>query len=349
VRTKMQEWMPSSGMRLVVGLVAAMLAAGCGEDAGDIPVEGLAETPVSEVEQAASGLSWPVLRQGNSGRDVVTAQYLLRHNGRTLSVNGSFDSATYSAIVAFQRSKGLLADGIIGPTTWEALIGTVSQGNSNNLVRAVQDQLRNRYNYTSLTLDGVFSASTTTAVRDFQTKKCLTPVDGIVGLNTWNALVAQATRCGGGSIPTAQSLLNAHNAGTITLWDQTFGRYDGADPLSNLKDAAAGRAAKTSCYGNSPCTTVFLTSNLLNGMNSLITSRNYRYFVTAVAGADHSPGSLHFLGRAFDVDEVNGVRIYGDSATSRAFMDACRALGATEVFGPSNDPAGHYDHIHCGW
>ena len=349
MRTMMQGWMPSSGRGLVAALLAAMLAAGCGEDSGDLPVEALAETPVSQVEQSVSGLSWPVVRQGNSGRDVVTAQYLLRHNGRTLSVNGSFDSATYSATLAFQQSRGLAADGIIGPATWEALIVTVFQGNSNNAVRAVQDQLRNRYSYTAITVDGVFATTTDTAVRDFQTKKCLTPVDGVVGLNTWNALVAQTTRCGGGNSATAQRILNAHNAGTITLWDQTFGRFDGADPLNNIKDAAAGRSSKTSCYGNAPCTTVFLTGNLLNGMNNLISSRNYRYFVTAIAGADHSPGSLHFQGRAFDVDEVNGVRIYGDSTTARAFMDACRALGATEVFGPSNDPAGHYDHIHCGW
>ncbi|MFP2896397.1 peptidoglycan-binding domain-containing protein [Corallococcus sp. 4LFB] len=340
----------SSGGGLVAGLLAAVLAAGCGagEDLGDMPVDGPTDTPVSEVEQAVSGLSWPVLRQGNSGRDLVTAQYLLRHNGRTLSVNGSFDSATYSAALAFQQSKGLLADGIIGPATWEALIVPVSQNNSNNAVRAVQDQLRNRYSYTAVTVDGVFGASTNTAVRDFQTKKCLSPVDGIVGLNTWNALVAQTTRCGTSSSATAQSLLNSHNASTITLWDQTFGRFDGADPLNNIKDAAAGRASKTSCYGNAPCTTVFLTSNLLNGMNSLITSRNYRYFVTAISGADHSVGSLHFQGRAFDVDEVNGVRISGDSATARGFMDACRALGAIEVLGPNNDP-GHFDHIHCGW
>ena len=348
MRTMMQGWM-SSGRGMVVGLLAAMLAAGCGEDLGDVPVDGLTETPVSEVEQAVSGLSWPVLRQGNSGRDVVTAQYLLRHDGRTLSVNGSFDSATYSAALAFQQARGLAADGIIGPATWEALIVPVSQGNSNNAVRAVQDQLLSRYSYTAVTVDGVFATSTNTAVRDFQTKKCLSPVDGIVGLNTWNALVAQTTRCGTSSSATAQSILGYHNASTITLWDQTFGRFDGADPLNNIKDAAAGRASKTSCYGNAPCTTVFLTSNLLNGMKNLIASRNYRYFVTAISGADHSAGSLHFQGRAFDVDEVNGVRISGDSATARGFMDACRALGAIEVFGPSNDPAGHYDHLHCGW
>lgn len=339
MRKMMRSWM----------LLAAVLTVGCGEEFGDVPVESISETPVSEVEQAVSGLAWPVIRQGASGRDVVTAQYLLRHNGRTLSVNGSFDAATHSATVAFQQSKFLPADGAIGPATWEALIVNVSLNASNNAVRAVQDQLRNRYSYTSLTVDGVFASGTDTAVRDFQTKKCLTPVDGIVGLNTWNALVAQSTRCGGTNATIAQSILNYHNGGTITLWNQTFGRFDNADPLTNIKDAAAGRASRTSCYGNAPCTSVFLTGNLLNGMNNLIKNRGYRYFVTAIAGADHSPGSLHFQGRAFDIDEVNGVRINGDSSTARAFMDACRALGATEVFGPSNDPAGHFDHIHCGW
>lgn len=349
MRTMMRGWMSSSGRKLVFGMLSAMLAVGCGEEAGDVPVEELAETPVAQVEQAVSGLAWPVVRQGNTGRDVVTAQYLLRHNGRTLSVNGSFDSATYSAAVAFQKSKGLVADGIIGAATWEALIVQVAQGASNNAVRAVQDQLRNRYSYTAVPVDGVFGTSTNTAVRDFQTKKCLTPVDGVVGLNTWNAMVAQSTRCGTSNSATAQAILNYHNAGTITLWNQTFGRFDGADPLSNIKDAAAGRASKTSCYGNAPCTSVFLTGNLLNGMRNLTANRGYRYFVTAIAGADHSPTSLHFQGRAFDVDEVNGVRINGDSSTARAFMDACRALGAIEVLGPSNDPAGHFDHIHCAW
>jgi hypothetical protein len=29
-------------------------------------------------------------------------------------------------------------------------------------------------------------------------------------------------------------------------------------------------------------------------------------------------------------------------------MSACRALGAVEVLGPSND-ASHRDHVHCAW
>jgi hypothetical protein len=70
--------------------------------------------------------------------------------------------------------------------------------------------------------------------------------------------------------------------------------------------------------------------------------RGFRYFVTSVAGGAHSFGSLHYSGRAFDIDEINGVRISGDSALARRFMSACREVGAIEVFGPSNDPSGHF-------
>lgn len=147
----------------------------------------------------------------------------------------------------------------------------------------------------------------------------------------------------------ASSILAFHDDGIAVLWDQTFGRFDGASPLDNIRDTAAGRPALTSCYGNAPCDEVSLDPALLDGMYGLVTDYGYRYFVTAIAGATHSSGSLHYAGRAFDLDEIDGVRVFGDSSAARDLMDACRALGATEVFGPSNDPAGHNDHIHCGW
>ena len=154
--------------------------------------------------------------------------------------------------------------------------------------------------------------------------------------------------------PTAAStpagrILDRHNGSRLTLWNQSFGRYDGADPLSNIRDAVAGRRAKTSCYGRAPCQNVFLTNALLSGMDRLTDEFGYGYFVTSIAGAEHSYGSKHYQGRAFDIDEINGQRIYGDSQLARQFMAACRQLGASEVFGPSNDPYGHSDHIHCAW
>ena len=146
----------------------------------------------------------------------------------------------------------------------------------------------------------------------------------------------------------ASDLLEYHAAGTLVLWDQTFGRRDGADPLSNIRDAAAGRAAHTSCYGTAPCTTVRLSSALVTGLAALRSRYGFRYFVTAIAGASHSSGSYHYAGRAADFDEINGVKINGNTAAARSFMAACTALGATEVLGPSNR-ADHQDHIHCAW
>jgi len=153
----------------------------------------------------------------------------------------------------------------------------------------------------------------------------------------------------GGKGTDAEIVLDNHFQGTTTLWNQTFGRQDGASPLENITDAAAGRPAKTSCYGGAPCNEVFLSANMLSAMVSLVDDYGYKTFVTSIAGAAHSAGSYHYQGRAFDIDEINGQRIYGDSPAARSFMQACWNLGAVEVFGPSNDPSGHYDHIHCAF
>jgi hypothetical protein len=170
-------------------------------------------------------------------------------------------------------------------------------------------------------------------------------VNGVTGLITTDHLCAPGWSQAPGSA--AAALLALHDAGATTLWDETFGRDDGASPLDNIVDAAAGRAAATSCYGGAPCDEVFLDDALLDGMVAL--ARDHDYFVTSIAGASHSAGSLHYEGRAFDLDEIDGVRIQGDSSAARAFMNACWSQGAIEVFGPSNDPSGHYDHIHCAW
>lgn len=146
----------------------------------------------------------------------------------------------------------------------------------------------------------------------------------------------------------AAALIRYHASGDVALWDQTFGREDGADPLSNIRDAAAGRSAKTSCYGGAPCSRVKLSSALVSGMVALRQRHGYRYFVTSIAGASHSAGSYHYAGRALDVGELNGALIRGDTALTRGFMSACTALGAVEVLGPSNR-SDHQDHIHCAW
>jgi hypothetical protein len=176
-------------------------------------------------------------------------------------------------------------------------------------------------------------------------------VGGLEAYVATDFLCAPGAGSGAGSTGNlAADVLARHDAGTTVLWDQTFGRLDGASPLDNIRDAAAGRPALTSCYGGAPCSEVFLSTALLEGMLGLSDDYGYDTFVTTIAGAAHSSSSsLHYFGRAVDVDEINGVRVLGDSQRNRDFMNACWDLGAVEVFGPSNDPYGHYDHIHCAW
>jgi peptidoglycan hydrolase-like protein with peptidoglycan-binding domain len=53
---------------------------------------------------------------------VVWAQEHLRGAGRKLPVTGIFARKTRRAVKRFQRSRGLQADGKIGPKTWRKLL-----------------------------------------------------------------------------------------------------------------------------------------------------------------------------------------------------------------------------------
>jgi peptidoglycan hydrolase-like protein with peptidoglycan-binding domain/uncharacterized protein affecting Mg2+/Co2+ transport len=133
-------------------------------------------------------LSWPLVKQGDTGANVYAVQYLLRQRGSIINADGIFGPNTANAVKDFQTANNLTADGIVGPDTWPKLIVMVKQGANGDAVRAVQRLLVDKFGY-SLTVDGVFGPNTDTAVKGFQTSKSLT-VDGIVGPNTWSALVS---------------------------------------------------------------------------------------------------------------------------------------------------------------
>jgi hypothetical protein len=133
------------------------------------------------------GASWPTVQQGATGERVKSIQYLLNQRGASLAVDGDFGPATNSAVRSFQSSHSLAVDGVVGPNTWGALIVTVQQGSSGNAVKAVQSQLTAHGISTSV--DGAFGPATNSAVRSFQSSHSLA-VDGVVGPNTWQALVS---------------------------------------------------------------------------------------------------------------------------------------------------------------
>jgi len=70
----------------------------------------------------------PALRQGSSGPDVTALQQKLKDLGfDPKGVDGNFGQGTRDALIAFQQSKGLQADGVAGPDTLAELqIGSPS-------------------------------------------------------------------------------------------------------------------------------------------------------------------------------------------------------------------------------
>lgn len=69
----------------------------------------------------------PVLRKGDGIKDdgfrsvVMEAQRLLTDAGFSLVVDGKFGLVTEAKVIAFQKVRGLVPDGIIGPKTWAEL------------------------------------------------------------------------------------------------------------------------------------------------------------------------------------------------------------------------------------
>ncbi|MFD5160377.1 peptidoglycan-binding protein [Streptomyces hawaiiensis] len=64
------------------------------------------------------------VQYGSSGQAVKAAQTQLNVYGYGLTADGEFGSKTKSAAVAFQQNHNLQVDGVIGPETWRALLGT---------------------------------------------------------------------------------------------------------------------------------------------------------------------------------------------------------------------------------
>lgn len=65
----------------------------------------------------------PVLRKGDKGPDVVRLQVLLNSHGAILKEDGDFGNGTKAAVEIVQTKLGIVADGVVGKYTWEALKG----------------------------------------------------------------------------------------------------------------------------------------------------------------------------------------------------------------------------------
>lgn len=143
------------------------------------------------------------LQRGSQGSDVRRMQQRLIELGYLSGeATGVFDSATETAVYAFQQRNTAYADGIAGQLTLtklysstarraaatQGIIGTSLQRGmtDNQMVRRSQQKLKELGFYDG-GIDGDFGASTEAAVKAFQAANSLT-VDGKIGENTYSRL-----------------------------------------------------------------------------------------------------------------------------------------------------------------
>ncbi|MFF2650747.1 peptidoglycan-binding protein [Streptomyces sp. NPDC058045] len=132
------------------------------------------------------GGGWSSVDPGAAGATIKVVQYLMTQRGTKLEADGTYGSVSVGAVKSFQKAKGLVADGQVGPKTWAKLVYTLTKGSSGNHVRALQTAMNKRS--AGLAVDGTFGAVTSTAVRAYQSLNRLV-VDGEAGPKTWQALV----------------------------------------------------------------------------------------------------------------------------------------------------------------
>ncbi len=160
----------------------------------------------------------PTLRRGMSGPDVRYMQERLVAHGYFVTTDGVFGPGTETQVKAFQSSRGLGADGVVGPMTWQALETTAAAPSTPSPTPAptptpgasrprlqrgmtgpdvtylqqllVEDGYR-------VSVDGNFGPMTESAVKMFQSSNGL-DCDGVVGQRTWQVLEQRTTRAAPG-------------------------------------------------------------------------------------------------------------------------------------------------------
>ena len=158
--------------------------------------------------------SWPVFQLGATGPAVRERQDRLSQSGFATDVDGSFGRESERSVKAFQQSRDLDIDGVVGLQTWTALLLGQPAVKAKDSPVKVQVRVPDSHPSTRSILrfgskgmevvdlqrrlidhgfdpgddDGVFGPLTQAAVEAYQESRSL-EVDGIAGRITWTALL----------------------------------------------------------------------------------------------------------------------------------------------------------------
>ncbi|HSG78842.1 MAG TPA: peptidoglycan-binding protein [Acidimicrobiia bacterium] len=93
-------------------------------EASWLPVGGVFASPTTTTTTTTAPDAYPILRPGDEGPAVVTAQELLTEAGYYDGpLDGVYGPGTEAAVAAYQEANGLTVDGKVGPDTWSQLLG----------------------------------------------------------------------------------------------------------------------------------------------------------------------------------------------------------------------------------
>jgi peptidoglycan hydrolase-like protein with peptidoglycan-binding domain/energy-coupling factor transporter ATP-binding protein EcfA2 len=140
-----------------------------------------ADRVVQQIQQLAGGEA--LLTKGAKGEEVKKLEQQLQKLGfLQATADEYFDGDTEAALIAFQRSQGLQADGIAGLATTERLENPQQQVRT----RDIQNKLK-ELGFYSGNVDGSFGLVTRSAIASFQKSKGLNP-DGMPNDETLAAM-----------------------------------------------------------------------------------------------------------------------------------------------------------------
>lgn len=87
-----------------------------------LPQDGIVGPKTWQALFTGAPVDMPVLKVGSKGESVKTLQQVLQLLQIYLgAIDGDFNTVTDAAVRSFQKSVGIVGDGIVGPKTWEAL------------------------------------------------------------------------------------------------------------------------------------------------------------------------------------------------------------------------------------